>query len=350
MLSYQAAGVDIDAADAVVAGIRGLAARTHGDRVTRGLGHFGGFYRIGPVGSGATLVASIDGVGTKLKLASLAGKHDGIGADIVNHCVNDIAACGATPLFFLDYFGTGRLNPQTAVTVIGGIARACEEASIALIGGETAEMPGVYSGNDYDLVGTIVGVVESDAIVDGSSVRMGDALIGVPSNGFHTNGYSLVRAALGLNESNATLERLSAPAPFDASRRLADVLLEPHRSYLPVVRRLMVEAPVAGMAHITGGGLPGNVSRIIPDGLAARIDTGAWKVPALFSYVAEAGNVSESECYRAFNMGIGYVVVCSQETVPVITTIVPDAVVIGEVTAAVDERRVVLVRDGTELK
>ena len=350
MLSYRDAGVDIDAADAVVAGIRGLAARTHTDRVPRGLGHFGGFYRIGPAGSGATLVASIDGVGTKLKVAALAGQHDGIGADIVNHCVNDIAACGATPLFFLDYFGTGHLNPETAVTVIRGIVRACEEAGVALIGGETAEMPGVYTGEEYDLVGTIVGVVESDAIVDGSSVRIGDVLVGVPSSGFHTNGYSLVRAALGLNESVVARERLAAPAPFDASRRLADLLLAPHRSYLPVVRQVLAETQVAGMAHITGGGLPGNVARIIPEEATARIDTSAWQIPDMFAFVAEAGNVSEAECYRAFNMGIGYVLICSPEVVPVITSIAADAVVIGEVTAAIDERRVVLVQDGAELQ
>ncbi|HYI14747.1 MAG TPA: phosphoribosylformylglycinamidine cyclo-ligase, partial [Thermomicrobiales bacterium] len=276
--------------------------------------------------------------------------HSGIGADIVNHCVNDIAACGATPLFFLDYFGTGRLNPETAVTVIGGIARACEEAGVALIGGETAEMPGVYSGEDYDLVGTIVGVVESDALVDGSSVQIGDILVGLPSSGFHTNGYSLVRAALGLNESDAARQRLEAPAPFDASRRLVDVLLEPHRSYLPVVRRMLAGARVSGMAHITGGGLPGNVSRIIPEHAAARIDISAWLVPDLFSFVAEAGNVSQNECYRAFNMGIGYVVICSPQDVSVIKQIEPDATVIGEVTPAAGERRVMLVQDGTELK
>jgi phosphoribosylformylglycinamidine cyclo-ligase len=349
-LSYRSAGVDIDAADAVVAGIRGLAARTHSDRVPKGLGHFGGFFRIGPAGSGATLVASIDGVGTKLKVASLAGRHEGIGADIVNHCLNDIAACGATPLFFLDYFGTGRLQPDVAVTVIGGIAAACEAAGVALIGGETAEMPGVYSGDDYDLVGTIVGMVESDAIVDGSKIASGHVLVGIPSSGFHTNGYSLIRAALGLNESDATRERLAAPAPFEDSRTLAEVLLEPHRSYLPVVRRLLTETRIAGMAHITGGGLPGNVSRIIPDGLAARIETAAWQVPAAFSYVAEAGNVSTSECYRAFNMGVGYVVVCSPDDVPAVTRIAAESVVIGEITLAEDERRVVLVQDGAELQ
>lgn len=349
-MSYRAAGVDIDAAEAVVAGIRGLAARTHSERVPKGLGHFGGFYRIGPAGSGATLVASIDGVGTKLKIATLAGRHDGIGADIVNHCVNDICACGATPLLFLDYFGTGKLNPATAVTVIAGIARACEGAGVALIGGETAEMPGVYTGEDYDLVGTIVGIVDADSIVDGSSVQIGDVLVGLPSSGFHTNGYSLVRAALGLNESEATRERLAAPAPFDAARQLADVLLEPHRSYLPVVQRLLVEARVTGMAHITGGGLPGNVSRVIPAQATARIDAGSWRRPDLFSYVAEAGNVPETECFRAFNMGIGFVVICSPDDVPVITSIVSDAVVIGEVTQAIDERRVVLVQDGAELQ
>ncbi|MEX1158167.1 MAG: phosphoribosylformylglycinamidine cyclo-ligase, partial [Thermomicrobiales bacterium] len=282
-MSYRGAGVDIEAADAIVSGVRGLAARTHTDRVVRGLGHFGGFYRIGPAEAGATLVASIDGVGTKLKVASLAGQHGGIGADIVHHCVNDIIACGATPLFFLDYFGTGQLDPEIALTVIGGIARACEAAGVALIGGETAEMPGVYTGNDYDLVGTIVGMAHADAIVDGSAVQIGDVLIGLPSSGFHTNGYSLIRAALGLNESVATRERLAAPAPFDASRRLADVLLEPHRSYLPFVRQALASGRVAGMAHITGGGLPGNVARIIPEGATARIDTGTWQAPAQFA-------------------------------------------------------------------
>lgn len=343
MLSYRTAGVDIDAADAVVSGIRHLAARTHSDRVPRGLGHFGGFYRIGPTGAGATLVASIDGVGTKLKVATLAGIHAGIGADIVNHCVNDIAACGATPLLFLDYFGTGRLNPETAIDVIGGIARACEAAGVALVGGETAEMPGVYSGEDYDLVGTIVGIVEESAIVDGSSVQIGDALVGIPSNGFHTNGYSLIRAALGLNESDAARERLTSAAPFDPSRTLADVLLEPHRSYLPIVRQLVADLRLRGMAHITGGGLPGNVSRIVPDGTTARIDTSRWQVPEVFSFVAEAGNVSVTECFRAFNMGIGYVVVCSPEDVSAVMAFAPDAVVIGEIIAARDEQRVVLV-------
>lgn len=348
MLNYRSAGVDIEAADTVVASIRGLAARTHTDRVPRGLGHFGGFYQIGPTGAGTTLVASIDGVGTKLKIASLAGKHDGIGADIVNHCVNDIAACGATPLFFVDYYGAGRLNPETAVTVIGGIARACASSGTALIGGETAEMPGVYSGDDYDLVGTIVGVVDSSAIIDGSSVRSGDILVGLPSSGFHTNGYSLVRAALRLNESNAARERLAAPAPFDRSRTLADALLEPHRSYLPHVRQLLANVQVSGMAHITGGGLPGNVSRIIPEGLTARIDTSNWNVPSLFSFVAEAGNVSESEMYRAFNMGIGYVVVCRPDDVAAVARIAPDAIPIGEVVAAADARRVVLTPDRAE--
>jgi len=349
-MSYRSAGVDIDAADSVVAGIRGLAARTHTDRVPTGLGHFGGFYRIGPAGPGATLVASIDGVGTKLKVATLAGHHAGIGADIVNHCINDIAACGATPLFFLDYFGTGKLNPEIAVSVIGGIAAACESAGVALIGGETAEMPGVYTGDDYDLVGTIVGIVDAESVVDGSDITAGHVLVGIPSSGFHTNGYSLIRAALGLNESDATRERLAAPAPFEPSRSLAEVLLEPHRSYLPVVRQLQAEAQVSGMAHITGGGLPGNVSRIIPEGLVARIDTRTWQVPAPFSFVAEAGNVSDSECYRAFNMGIGYVVVCAPEDVPVVTRIATDAVVIGEIQPADDERRVVLIQDGTELQ
>jgi phosphoribosylformylglycinamidine cyclo-ligase len=340
-LSYRDAGVDIDAGDAVVDRLRKMSTGVRDPRVARGLGHFGGFFRIGATPSNTTLVASIDGVGTKLVVASLAGKHDGIGADIVHHCINDIVACGAEPLFFLDYFGTGKLNPDAALVVIGGIARACEAAGVALIGGETAEMPGLYSGDDYDVVGAIVGILQEDRIIDGTSIQHGDAIVGIPSSGFHTNGYSLVRAALGLNESAASRQRLQQPAPFDETMSLAEALLEPHRLYRQNVERALATGAVRGMAHITGGGIPGNLARVIPDGLTAVIDAGRWQVPALFDYVAEAGNIARSECWRAFNMGIGFIMVVDPAQVDEITGAVPDAERIGHVEAGTHEKVVI---------
>lgn len=330
-ISYRDAGVDIDAGDAVVAGLRAASSGRRHPNVIGGLGHFGGFYRLGSQPEGATLVSSIDGVGTKLVLASIAGKLDGIGADLVNHCVNDIAACGAAPLFFLDYYGTGKLNPESALIVIGGLADACAKLGVALVGGETAEMPGLYRGEDFDLVGAIVGIVDAGQIVDGSRIAEGDVIFGLPSVGFHTNGYSLVRAALRISDDDHTRERLAQPAAFDASRTLAEALLEPHRSYLSETRALVEAGLPVGMAHITGGGLPGNVARVIPDGLVAEIDTDAWKTPALFQYVIEAGHVAAEESYRAFNMGIGYVVVCRAADVAAVREIAPDAIELGRV-------------------
>jgi phosphoribosylformylglycinamidine cyclo-ligase len=339
---YRESGVDIEAGDAVVSGIRGPAARTHNERVVGGLGHFGGFYRIGPAGPETTLVASIDGVGTKLKIASLTNRHDTIGADLVNHCLNDILACGARPLFFLDYYGTGKLDPAVATDVIAGIARACEDAGIALLGGETAEMPGLYQRGDYDLVGAIVGVVDSSAIVDGSRVCEGDLLVGLPSDGFHTNGYSLIRTALSLNSDEASRQRLAAPAPFDPSMSLAEALLRPHRSYQEPVRSLLQAGVVRGMAHITGGGLPGNVARIIPDGLVAEIDTRSWSAPAMFDYVADVGHVAIGECYRVFNMGVGFIAVVSADDAERALELVRDARVIGRVAKRAGAAPVVL--------
>jgi phosphoribosylformylglycinamidine cyclo-ligase len=332
-LSYEDAGVSIDAGDAVVAGIRTLTQGKRHPNVLGGLGHFGGFYRLGAPGSETTLVASIDGVGTKLMIASLAGKLDTIGADLVNHCVNDILACGASPLFFLDYYGTGKLNPDAALRVIGGMVRACEDNGIALLGGETAEMPGLYDGDDFDLVGAIIGSVQESQIIDGSAIKNGDLLVGLPSDGFHTNGYSLVRAALGITDSDASRRRLAEPAPFDPSRSVADVLLQPHRSYRSVVQRVLAAQAVQGMAHITGGGLPGNVQRIVPDGMTAEIDPGAWTVPPVFDYVAEVGHIGLAECMRAFNMGIGFVLVCRPEHVETVRDIAPDLMVIGQIVA-----------------
>lgn len=339
-LRYSDSGVDIRVADNVVAGIRAIEAGRYNPNVIGGLGHFGGFFRLGAGGTGTTLVASIDGVGTKVLLAQLASRYGGIGADLVHHCVNDILACGAQPLFFLDYFGTGKLNPETALAVIESMSNACAQMGIALLGGETAEMPGLYQGDDFDLVGAIVGVVQEDGIVDGSKIEAGDLVLGIPSNGFHTNGYSLIRAALRLNDSRLAWEHLSAPASFDPSETLAEALLRPHRSYRTEVARMLTTDAILGMAHITGGGLPGNVSRIIPDGLAAGIDTSTWEVPSMFEYVAEAGHISRDECFSAFNMGIGFAVVCRERDVAKVLQEVPDAIVIGQIERASDGQKV----------
>lgn len=333
-LSYRDAGVDIDAGDAVVRDIQAAVGRTQTERVIGGLGHFGGFYRIGPAGPGATLVASADGVGTKLMVAIAAGRHAGVGYDIVHHCVNDIIACGATPLFFLDYFGTGKLRPEIATEVIGGIARACAALDMALLGGETAEMPGLYSGEDYDLVGFVIGQVQDSAIIDGATIRADDVVLGLPSNGFHTNGYSLVRAALGLNGRSGAEARALLEAPFDGDRTLADALLAPHRCYRDEVATLTQAGIVRGMAHITGGGLPGNVGRVVPDGLTAVIDPAAWTPPRLFRHVAAAGNIPADEQYRAFNMGIGFVVATRPSDAARAQALVPELIEIGRVRAA----------------
>ncbi len=342
-LSYQKAGVDIDAGDAVVRAIGSSVAATHGPQVLRGLGHFGGFFRIGETGQGATLVASADGVGTKLKVAVLAGIHDHIGADIVNHCCNDILACGARPLFFLDYFATGKLDPMVAATVIGSIANACRDAGVALLGGETAEMPGIYADGDYDLAGFIVGMVDQDAIIDGSGIRAGDILLGLKSDGFHTNGYSLVRAALGLNEDeNLAASRLHAEVSYQPGRTLAEELLQPHRSYVTDMLGGLETGVVKGMAHITGGGLPGNVSRVIPEGLVAEIDATAWTPPPIFEHVVERGNIAPAEAYRVFNMGIGFVVIASPEDVATLKQAVPGLMEIGSVRTGDDASRAVM--------
>jgi phosphoribosylformylglycinamidine cyclo-ligase len=342
-LDYRAAGVDIDAGDALVQAIRSSVAATHGPEVLRGLGHFGGFFRIGDTGAGTTLVASADGVGTKLKVAVLADIHDHIGEDIVNHCVNDILACGATPLFFLDYFATGTLDARVGATVINSIARACKASGIALLGGETAEMPGIYAEGDYDLAGFIVGVVDQDEIIDGSLIRSGDVIFGLESTGFHTNGYSLIRAALGLNgDTGVTRDRLRSKVGYDPGLTVAEVLLEPHRSYLELVRPALASGGIRGMAHITGGGLPGNVSRVIPDGLIAEIDPGAWTLPPAFEYVMERGNIERMEAFRVFNMGIGFVVVADQDDAAELQSAIPELIEIGRIARATGPERVTI--------
>lgn len=340
-LDYRSAGVDLVAGEAVVDAIGAAVRATHGPEVLRGLGHFGGFYRIGPTPSGATLVASTDSVGTKLKVAILAGRHEGIGRDLVHHCINDIVACGARPLFFLDYYATGKLHPEHASLVIGSIAAACREHGIALIGGETAELPGIYAGDDYDIVGFIVGLVDADHIIDGSAVSAGDLVLGLPSSGFHTNGYSLVRTALGLNTSESTARAiLHSTLPGGDARTLADLLLEPHRCYGTEVSALVSAGIVHGMAHITGGGLPGNVSRVVPEGLQAALDPSTWETPAVMEYVIRHAGIDRAEAYRAFNMGIGFVVIVAPADADQVQRLVPEARVIGRIAASSDAERV----------
>jgi phosphoribosylformylglycinamidine cyclo-ligase len=304
-MDYRSSGVDIDAGHEVVRRIRSLAKATFTPGVLSELGSFGGLFTLDPSRrDGPVLVASADGVGTKLKVAFLANRHDTIGQDLVNHCVNDILVQGASPLFFLDYLATGRLSPDVAVDVVEGLSRACRANGCALLGGETAEMPGFYADGEYDLAGFIVGMVDRQRIVDGRAIKPGDALIGLPSSGLHTNGYSLARRIvfdhLGLD--------VGAYVP-ELGRAIGDVLLEPHRSYLAVLRPLLASGLVRGLAHITGGGITDNLPRVLPDGCAAEIDRSTWQVPPLFDFLQRSGDVPQDDMYRTFNMGVGMIVV-----------------------------------------
>ena len=308
-ISYRDAGVDIDATDLAKRRITDLVTGTYSQAVLRGLGHFGGFFAAPGDDNSQVLVGSADSVGTKVLVANLAGSHENIGMDLVNHCVNDILACGARPLFFLDYFAAADLDIAMFESIVRGMTAACRDAACALIGGETAQLPGVYTGGSYDLAGFIVGSVNRDAIIDGAAIHAGDLLVGLPSSGLHTNGYSLARAALGLTGEEATGRERLAAVPDWSDRSLGELLLEPHRCYLRQVEPLLDKGGIRGMAHITGGGLCGNVSRIIPNGLTAVIDVGSWEVPPLFRMIQQAGEVPDHEMYRVFNMGIGYVLV-----------------------------------------
>jgi len=306
-MDYRQSGVDIDAGNETVQRIKSLARATFTPGVLSQIGSFGGLFELDreryrePV-----LVSSADGVGTKLKVAFVTGRHDSVGTDLVNHCVNDILVQGAEPLFFLDYLATGRLSPAVAEQVIAGVARGCRENGCALIGGETAEMPGFYADGEYDLAGFIVGIVERDRIIDGRSIASGDVLVGLPSAGLHTNGYSLARRVL------FEVCRLS---PGDVVPELGgavgDVLLATHRSYLHAVRPLVTRDLVKGMAHVTGGGITENLPRVLPPGTSAQIDRGSWTVPPIFRFLQDRGAIPTDEMFRTFNMGIGLIVVCS---------------------------------------
>ncbi len=301
--------------------------------VLSGIGFFGGLFEFKGFQQ-PVLVSSVDGVGTKLKIALALARHDTIGIDIVNHCVNDILTCGAEPLFFLDYIATGKLVPEQVAAIVQGVAKACREVGCALIGGETAEMPGLYAGKDYDLAGFIVGVVEKEKIVMGETITAGDAIIGLPSSGLHTNGYSLVRKIFG--ETKASLATKYA----ELGRTLGEELLEPHRCYYHQLKPLL--PLVKGMAHITGGGLIGNVPRVLPKGTAAKFDTQTWTILPIFQLIQRQGKVELTEMYRVFNMGIGMVVICSPDKVDLFTEQLPEARVIGGVVKQAGKTRVII--------
>ncbi|MGH9869852.1 MAG: phosphoribosylformylglycinamidine cyclo-ligase [Candidatus Polarisedimenticolia bacterium] len=306
-LSYRDAGVDIDAQDEAIRRLRPHARSTHTPQVLADIGTFGGLFHMGALGyRDPVLVASTDGVGTKLQVASMAGAHDGAGYDLVSHCVNDILVQGAVPLFFLDYLATGRLDPAVVESVLSGMARACRENHCALIGGELAEMGGMYKPGEYDIAGFIVGAVERDRLVTGAGIEPGDMLLGMPSMGLHTNGYSLARRIffdrLGLS--------IHQPVP-ELGHTVAELLLAPHRSYLSALRGLVADGYLKGMAHITGGGLTDNVPRILPEGCRAIFFRSKIQVPPLFTFMQREGKVADDEMWRTFNMGVGMVLAVS---------------------------------------
>lgn len=305
---YIDAGVDIDAANEAKKRISGLVRSTHGTSVLGGIGGFGGLFSMEDLPPDPILVSSIDGVGTKLKLAFILDRHDTVGIDLVNHCVDDILVQGARPLFFLDYLATGHLKPGVVEQVVSGIAAACRDADCALLGGETAEMPGFYSESEYDLAGTIVGVVSRDKLITGSNIQADDVILGLASSGLHTNGYSLARKVL-LEDGKLS----PSDIPGDLKQPLGDELLKPHRCYSPALLPLVEESLIKGMVHITGGGFEGNIPRVIPGGFVAALDKKLWHVHPIFKLIAELGNVPEDEMYRTFNMGLGMLVIVSKD-------------------------------------
>ena len=330
--TYQGAGVDIDRAADSVAKIAERAKQTFGLSGGPGIGHFGGLYRLS--GTDRSLVASADGVGTKLKLAfALGGEaHAGIGRDLVHHCVNDILALGARPLFFLDYIAMGRLESDVVERVVSGMIDACGDLGMVLLGGETAEMPGIYHDGEYDVAGFIVGEVEADQIIDGSMIEPGDVLIGLPSTGLHTNGYSLVRSVLGLSgQREPDRAILEAELPGGDGSTLQQALMQPHRAYWHQIAPLLGTGQIRGMAHITGGGLADNVPRMLPEGLGAVIERQRWDAGPLFAWLVEQGNIGLAEAYRVFNMGIGFVLALRPDAQEDVLRALPDALLIGHI-------------------
>jgi len=304
-VTYADSGVDIAAGESAVERIKKLAAGTYDQRVLQGIGSFGGFFKPDLKGiKNPVLVSSADGVGTKLKLAFMTGRHDTIGEDLVNHCVNDILVHGARPLFFLDYIATGKLEPKIIAEIVSGMSRGCKNHQMALLGGETAEMPDFYKPAEYDVAGFIVGLVDEQKIINGSAIVEGDVVLGLPSTGLHTNGYSLARKVVfdvaGLKPNDQVKELNST---------VSAALMKVHLSYFLLIFPLLDKCDIHGMAHITGGGIPGNLNRILPKNLDAEVDTRSWKTPPLFEWLKRTGNLDEEDIYRAFNMGIGFIIV-----------------------------------------
>jgi len=304
VVTYADAGVDIDRANRTKQRIKYLAHKTFSRSVLSEIGSFGGLFAINPKYHEPVLVSSVDGVGTKLKVAFEMSLHHTVGGDLVNHCVNDIAVQGATPLFFMDYLATGRLQPEIAEKVVTGIAEACKANGCALIGGETAEMPGFYPEGEYDLAGFIVGIADRERILTGKNVLPGDVLIGLPSNGLHTNGYSLARKLL-FEVARYTPETFVS----EIKNKVGNELMRTHKSYWPVVKKLLDGGLLSAMAHITGGGITENLPRVLPRGMAAVVEVNSWPVPPVFEHLQRLGNIPQTEMYRTFNMGVGMVLV-----------------------------------------
>jgi phosphoribosylformylglycinamidine cyclo-ligase len=332
--AYALAGVNIHLADKVKKIIARQARTTFRSEVI-GSEFFGGMFQLKGYHE-PVIVSSTDGVGTKLKIAALSGKHDTVGIDIINHCVNDILCCGAKPLFFLDYIAMDKLRPKQIEAIISGIVRACREVGCSLIGGETAEMPGIYSRGNYDLVGFIIGVVEKKNIIDGSSIVPDDVILGLPSSGLHTNGYSLARKVFGIDADPSCLNKFYP----ELERSLGEELLQVHRCYYPQLKPAL--PLLKGIAHITGGGFVGNIPRILPEGVAAHIKKRSWDILPIFKLIQKTGNIKEVEMYQVFNMGIGITIVCSPQQVAKIVSILPQAKVIGKIIKREDEERVII--------
>ena len=333
--AYAQAGVDISAADKTKELIKELVRPTFGPEVLTDTGHFGAFFKLKQY-TDPVLVSSADGVGTKLKIAVLMEKHDTVGMDLVNHCTNDILCCGASPLFMLDYVGLGKLQPQTVAALVAGLAEACKEVGCALIGGETAEMPGMYKSADYDLVGFMVGVVEKAKVISGENIVEGDIVVGLPSSGLHTNGYSLVRKIFGIDRDAISLKMIYP----ELGRTLGEALLQPHRCYHNDLKPFLDK--IHGLAHITGGGLVGNIPRVLPESCSVRLDRSSWQVPSIFELIQKRGSIKDEEMYHVFNMGIGMVAICGQKTADKILSCTADARQIGKIVKANGSERVII--------
>ena len=333
--TYLSAGVDLETLDEIKDKIVAFARITHGPEVIDSGGGFAGMYQLAGY-KNPVLVSSTDSVGTKLRIASLLGHHESLGTDLVNLNVNDILTRGAKPLFFLDYISMGSLDVQRTDALLRGMAWACRESGCALIGGETAQMPGIYEADAFDLVGFVVGAVERESLIDGSTISDGDVLLGIPSSGLHTNGFSLVRHVFQTDPDGAVLHRRYD----ELNHTLGEELLIPHRCYYPLLDPVL--PLIKGMAHITGGGLEGNVPRVLPAGLAARLHMGSWNVHPIFSIIQREGKVEQEEMFRVFNMGLGMVLACAPQKVGELQQRVPEARVVGEVITQPDERRVII--------